>query len=111
MSFLKKFALKYLPVSRRRHTQELNQLRSKLIKLHEHELAKVHRDLDNLIPKLVSLSLECYDNARSHRLQILLNEHMMQELNYSQNKEYISKAIGRMVEHEISRLHYVFPTR
>jgi len=111
---LKRIVQKFLPVSQKQHNKILEQAKAELRIKHNRELQEAVKAIDELMPKLVRLSLEYdanYPYGRTHRLQIFLHEGMMNELNYSDKKEYIARAIGMMVEHEIFRLHYVFPTR
>lgn len=109
MKFLKRFALKYLPISRKQHKAELDQLRSQLVSSYEYKLQETRKALDEVLPKLVRISLENGSSySREHRLQIILSSSMMHELNYSSRKELIASAIGRMAESEILRLQFVF---
>lgn len=111
---LKRIVQKFLPISRKRHNQILEETRTTLRLAHEHQLQEAYKALDKLMPKLVRLSLSHDDGStynQMYKLQIFIHESMMRELNYSQQKEHIASAIGRMVEYEISRLHYVFPAR
>lgn len=111
---LKEKVQNLLPVSRKQHNKILEQTKAELRLKHSRELQETVKTIDELMPKLIRLRLEYDVNNpcnRTHKLQMFVHEGMMNELNYSDKKEHIAQAIGRMVAHEISRLHYVFPTR